>query len=106
MRREDYVAVRRSADPRFAGHQAVAKAELAFALALRRRREALNLSYTQLADATAIDPHRLEAIEEGDGVSLSETLWLVHALGISITVEPDFAIASSPRVALRVATGA
>lgn len=106
MRREEYVAARRARSPRFALQEAVATAELGFGQAARERREALNLSPAEVAAATGIEAERLEAIDEGDGPSLAEILWLCRALGLSLSVDADFRLELVPQVALRVAAGA
>ena len=105
MRRDDYVAARLAKNPRFAAHQAVARAELAFSHAVQRRRDALNLSYAELSQATGIDPQRLEAIEEGETASMTELLWLCHALGIHASVDANFNIECLPQIELHAAAG-
>lgn len=105
MRQEEYAALRRAKSPRFTGHQAIAKAELAFGHAVEHRRDAAGLSYGDLAQATGIDAERLEAIEAGDSASLAEVLWLCHELRMEVAIDADFNVRSVPKVDLHAAVG-
>lgn len=96
MSHRNYVAAREQREPRFAAERQVAFAELALGEALVRRRHEWSITLAQLAKQTGISEERLEAIEEGESMTLHEVLWLLHALEVSLTIGTDFDL--TPRV--------
>jgi transcriptional regulator with XRE-family HTH domain len=93
MSHRDYIADRARREPRFTAERQAAAAELALGDALVRRRHESHLTLSQLAEETGIPEERLEAIEEGESMTFHEVLWLLHALDISLSIEPDFSLA-------------
>ena len=94
MSHRDYVRERGQREPRFAVERQAMDAELALGEAIVRRREERAISVAELADVTGIPAERLEAIEEGDTLTLHEMLWLLHALELSVILGPDFQLAT------------
>lgn len=90
MSHRNYVADREQREPRFTVERQAAIAELALGEALVRRRHEWNITLAQLAKQTGISEERLEAIEEGESMTLHEVLWLLHALDVSLTIGTDF----------------
>jgi hypothetical protein len=100
----DYIAGRSQTEPRFQAEVAAAEAELALAEALAVRRRERSLTLEEIA-ATNIPAERIEAIESGDGATVNEMLWLLHALELSISVGPAFSVAALGPTLLRRSAG-
>ncbi len=96
MRNRDYVAARAAREPRFESDRRVAAAELALAGAIAEHRRSRGADIEHLASVTGISAERLDAIEEGDTINLDEAIWLAHALGLSVTIDPEFRLAVLP----------
>ena len=56
------------------------------------RRDKQGVSLTELAAMTGIAEERLQALEEGESMTLHEVFWLIHALPLSISSDPSFHI--------------
>lgn len=96
MNHQDYVTQRSERDPAFRHEFAIATAELALATAIAERRFALDMTTQELAQSTGISEERIEAIEEGDQILISEVLRLTHFLDIMVAIEPGFRLSASP----------
>lgn len=90
MNHQDYVSRRSEEDPEFRQELALATAELQLATAIAERRLAKNLELGDLAQSVGIAVERLEAIEDGDRITIVEALRLAHELDLSIAIEPGF----------------
>jgi transcriptional regulator with XRE-family HTH domain len=101
----DYIASRSQREPRFQAEVDAAEAELALAEALAVRRRERKLSLEEVAATTNISVERIEAIESGDGATVNEMLWLLHALDLSISVGPAFSVAAHGPTLLRRSAG-
>ena len=96
MRHQEYIARRSEQDPNFRLELAIATAELKLATAIAERRLSREISVGEVAEATGISVERLEAIEEGDNVTIAEALRIAHALDITIGIEPSFQLSAVP----------
>jgi transcriptional regulator with XRE-family HTH domain len=103
MNHEDYVNRRSEQDPEFRHELALATAELRLATAIAERRMANGMELADLAEIAGISMDRLEAIEDGDRITVIEALVLAHALDMTVAVEPGFRLSATPvaRVALQ-----
>lgn len=90
MNHQDYVSRRSDLDPKFRQELALATAELQLATAIVERRMTRNIELGDLAERVGIVEDRLEAIEEGDQITIVEALRLAHELDLSIAIEPGF----------------
>ena len=94
MSHQDYVSRRSESDPEFREELALATAELQLATAIAERRMARELEPGDLAERVGIAEDRLEAIEDGDQITIVEALRLAHELDLSIAIEPGFRLFS------------
>lgn len=106
MNHVDYIAARTEREPRFADERAVAAAELEMNGFLEQRREALKIPLHRLAEMTHITQERLEAIAEGETMTLREALWLCHELRLSVLIGHEFEIRPIPMVTVTILSGA
>ena len=90
MNHEDYVSRRSEEDPEFRQDRALAPADLQLATAIAERRMTRNIELGDLAERVGILEDRLEAIEDGDQITIVEALRLAHELDLSIAIEPEF----------------
>lgn len=54
------------------------------------RRDGQGVSLAELAAMTGIAEERLQALEEGESMTLHEVFWLIHALPLSVSSDPGF----------------
>ncbi|MCC7022761.1 MAG: helix-turn-helix domain-containing protein [Thermomicrobiales bacterium] len=101
----DYSASRSRKEPRFQGEVAAAEAELSLGEAIAMRRGKRNLSLEEVTEITDIPVERIEALESGDGATVNEMLWLLHALDLSIFVGPAFSVTVHGPTLLRRSAG-
>ena len=94
MNHQDYVGRRGEEDPEFRQELALATAELQLATAIAERRMTRNIELGDLAERVGIAEDRLEAIEDGDQITIVEALRLAHELDLSIAIEPGFRLFS------------
>lgn len=94
MSHEDYVSRRSERDPEFRQELALATAELQLATAIAERRLASDIELGDLAKRVGIGEDRLEAIEDGDQITIVEALRLAHELDLSIAIEPGYRLFS------------
>lgn len=105
MSHQDYIADRTRREPRLQAEIAAAEAELAVGELIVNRRREHGMSLAEIAEMSGITLSRLEAIEEGDALTLHELLWLLHALDLSVAFDQDFHILSHTSSVLGRATG-
>jgi transcriptional regulator with XRE-family HTH domain len=102
MRHRDYVADRTAREPLFENERNAAAAELMLSGAIAARRQSLKVSLEHLANETGIPEDRLEAIEDGESMTLNEALWLLHALDLRTSIDGGFRLVTAPMPRLTV----
>ena len=95
---DSYVQERSAREPRFGNEVAVARSELDLATSLTRWRHNREMTLGQIAEITGMPEERIEAIEEGDAITVSEVLWLAQALNLVVSIGPNFCLTVSPTV--------
>jgi hypothetical protein len=91
-----YIQERSAREPRFAHEVAVARSELDLATSLVRWRHDRRLTLGQIAELTGMTEERVQAIEDGGGMTVSEVLWFAQALNIVVSISPNFCLTLSP----------
>ena len=93
-----YVQERTAREPRFGNEVAAARSELDLATALVQWRHNREMTLGQIAEITGMSEERIEAIEEGDAITVSEIMWLAQALNLVVSIGPNFNVTISSTV--------